>query len=38
MTKQNPAKHFKWTYTFVYVLLFLINVLPLITEKPYHSE
>ena len=38
MTKQNPAKLINWKYTFVYAFLFLINILPLITEMPYQPQ
>jgi hypothetical protein len=31
-------KRFNWKYTLVYALLFLVNILPLITEKPYQPQ
>ncbi len=31
-------KRINWKYTLVYAFLFLINILPLITEKPYQSQ
>lgn len=31
-------KGFDWKYTLVYIFLFLINMLPLITEKPYQPQ
>lgn len=31
-------KRFNWKYTLVYAFLFLINLLPLITEKPYEPQ
>jgi hypothetical protein len=38
MAKQKSDKHIKWKYTLVYGFLFLVNVLPLITEKPYQPQ
>ena len=38
MAKQKTAKRFEWKYTLVYIFLFLINILPLITEKPYQPQ
>lgn len=31
-------KGFNWKYTLVYIFLFLINMLPMITEKPYQPQ
>ena len=38
MAKQKTAKRFEWKYTLVYIFLFIINILPLITEKPYQPQ
>lgn len=38
MTKQIPTNRINWKYTLVYGFLFLVNVLPLITEKPYQPQ
>ena len=38
MEKQNSKRHFNWKYTLVYGFLFLVNILPLITEKPYQPQ
>jgi hypothetical protein len=38
MAKQKPDKHIKWKYTLAYGLIFLVNLLPLITQKPYQPQ
>jgi hypothetical protein len=38
MKKQNLKRHFDWKYTLVYGFLVLVNILPLITEKPYQPQ
>lgn len=35
MTNSNPIKQRKWLYPVVYVVLFIISMAPLYTEKPY---
>lgn len=38
MAEPNLGKRFNWKYTLMYGGLFLVNMLPLITERPYQPQ
>lgn len=38
MKQHNPDRQKNWKYAIIYASLFLVNLLPLVTEKPYQPQ